>query len=157
MPRSSSVQDSGLFSDDNLQEWLAGEIHRFLNVEKKMTRQSLADAAGVNVHTIDALRKTDEGKRKVTTAQMLSLCCVMGERRVNGLLSHIGYGGATPLDEPDDLNLPDIIASGLRNMSVVANAAADGRIDHLEGPLVQEAADQIIATYLPLSSAGRAA
>lgn len=50
-----------------------------------------------------------------------------------------------------------IVATALPHMATIATAAADGRIDHIEAPLCRDAADTIIATFLPLSSAGGAA
>ncbi len=157
MATNPSVQDEGLLSDDRLQDWLNGELHRFLSVERAMTREQLASAAGVNIHTLDAIRKSDIGRRKPTPSVMLSLCLVMGPRRVNGLLANIGYGGAKPLDEADELNVNALVATGLTAFSTIATACADGRIDHLEAPRCREAADQIIATVMPLSSAAEAA
>lgn len=152
-----SVQSEGLLSDDRLHEWLEGELHTFLRVERTLDREQLANQSGVTLATLDAIRKKGEGRRKPTMAVMLSLCVVMGKRRVNGLLYHIGYGGAKPLDEADDLNPHLIVASLLPHVSTIATAAADGRIDHLEQPGCRNAADQIIATVMPLSSAGDAA
>lgn len=131
MADNKSVQDEGLFSDERLQEWLCNEIHRFIHIERLMTRGQLAEAAGISVDYLDALRKTGEGRRKLKPAAMLSLCVVMGQRRVNGLLANIGYGGAKPLDEADDICVHTIVASGLQHFST-------------------------IATVMPLSSAGAA-
>jgi tellurite resistance protein len=48
-------------------------------------------------------------------------------------------------------------AAAMQHLSVIATAAADGRIDHVERPAVREAADMLIATVLPVSSHGDAA
>jgi DNA-binding Xre family transcriptional regulator len=152
-----SVQQEGLLSDERLHEWLEGQLHLFLRVERAMDREELARQSGVSLSMLDAMRKTGEGRRKPTMAIMLSLCVVMGAKRVNGLLYHIGYGGAKPLDEADAVNPHLIIASLLPHVSTIASAAADGRIDHAEKPLCRDAADQIIASVMPLSSAGDAA
>lgn len=50
---------------------------------------------------------------------------------------------------------PQIAADAMGHLSVIARNAADGRIDHTEEAETAEAADQIIATVLPLSSAGK--
>lgn len=50
-----------------------------------------------------------------------------------------------------------IVATALPHMATIATAAADGRFDHTERPAVREAADQLVATFLALSSAGAAA
>lgn len=152
-----SVQQEGLLSDERLHEWLEQQLHLFLRVERTMDREELSEQSGVSLAMLDAIRKTGGGRRKPTLAVALSLCVVMGAKRVNGLLYHIGYGGAKPLDEADGLNPHLIVASLLPHVSTIANAAADGRIDHLEQPVCREAADQIIATVMPLSSAGDAA
>ncbi|WP_390549831.1 hypothetical protein [Qipengyuania sp. MTN3-11] len=96
-----------------------------------------------------------EGKEP-SLSNALSIACVLGARAINGVLSIIGYGGAKPLDEADEVNPNLIIASLLPHVSTIALAAADGRIDHIEKPGCTTAADQIIATVMPLSSAGAA-
>lgn len=154
--RNNAVQEEGMFSDEALQAWLGGEIHRFIHVEKIMSRTQLAEAARVSVDTLDAIRKTGEGRRPVRMSAMLSLCCVMGERRVNGLIAHIGYSGATPLDEPDKPDVRNIVANVLPHLARIGEAAKDGVIDYREQPMTTEAADHIIFEILPLSSAGRA-
>lgn len=118
------------------------------------TDEALHAASGVPARTIKSYRV--DGKEPCLT-NVLSLACVLGAPAVNALLALIGYGGATPLDEADDLNVNAIVAAGLAQFSIIATAAADGRIDHLEMPGCREAADQIIATVLPLASAGEAA
>lgn len=155
MADAKSVQDEGLFSDVTLQDWICGEIHRFLHVEKVMSRQQLADAAGISVDMLDAIRKTGEGRRKLGPAAMLCLCLVMGQRRVNGLLAFIGYAGAKPLDEAGVSSVRDIVANILPHLSTIAGAAKDGVIDHTEEPSTTSAADRIILEVLPLSSAGK--
>ena len=86
----------------------------------------------------------------------LSLAVVLGEGAINSIMSLIGYV-ARPLDEPGDLCVNSLVATGLQHFSTIATAAADGRIDHTEAPLCREAADMIIATVMPLSSAAGAA
>jgi len=119
-----------------------------------MGRQQLADAARINVHTLDAIRKTGEGCRPAGVGVTLSLCCVMGERSVNGLLAHIGYSGAAALDDQPHRNVSEIVANVLPDLSTIAQAAIDGRIDHTEEPGCRAAADHIIAELLPISSLG---
>lgn len=144
----------GLLSDDGLRAWLKGELDRFILFDRAMTREGLAAASRVNVHTLDALRSADPGKqRPLRPAALLSLVCVMGRHSVDGLLAQIGYGGATPLDEASHAPLGAIVATLITEMGTIATAAADGRIDHLEKPRTREAADRIIASALPLSSA----
>ncbi len=117
------------------------------------TDDSLAGACGIPARTIKSYRV--EGKEP-SLANALSLGCVIGPAGLNPILALIGYV-ATPLDEADDINPNAIVASVLPQLSIIAEAAKDGRIDHLEKPGCQIAADAIIACVLPLSSAGDAA
>jgi hypothetical protein len=153
-----SVQFEGLVSDNDLQAWLAKEIHRYLHIRPRKTREQLAEDSGVNIWTIDALRSTDLSKRRpLHPGQLLSLCYAMGDRAVNGLLAHIGYGGASLLGEGETLQVGSVVAEGMRHLTVIATAAADGKIDHTEQPQCQQAADDLIAAVIPISSAGKAA
>jgi len=117
------------------------------------TDDALEQASGVPARTIKSYRV--EGKEP-SLSNALSLAVVLGPRAVNSILALIGYGGAKPLDEADDLCVNALVATGLQHFSTIATAAADGRIDHIEAPLCREAADHIIATVMPLSSAGAA-
>lgn len=117
------------------------------------TDESLHGATGVPARTIKSYRV--EGKEPCLT-NALSIACVLGKDAINAVLAIIGYGGATPLDEADDLKPAEMIATGLRNIAVIATAAADGRIDHIEEPICTNAADELIATFLPLSSSAKA-
>lgn len=117
------------------------------------TDEALQEASGVPARTIKSYRI--EGKEP-SLSNALSLAMVLGGSSLNAILSTIGYV-ARPLDEADAIAPSKIVADGLAAFSVIATAAADGRIDHIEEPMCREAADQIIATVLPLSSAGAAA
>lgn len=155
MSHNKSVQSEGLVSDEQFQAWLVGEIHSFLNVERVMSREQLANAAGLTVSMLDAIRKAGEGRRKVGPGIGLSLCYVMGERRVNGMLAQIGFGGATSLDNQQDGDVRNLVADLLPGLSVIGEAAKDGRIDHIEQPHTTKAADDMIARLIPLSSFNR--
>lgn len=152
----SSVQTEPLLSDARVRDVLQRELRAAIIVERRFTREQLEKASGVNVHTIDALRSADPAKqRRVTMADAFSLAFVLGERAVNALLALIGYGGAAPLDGQDTFNPVAATANAMGHLAVIARAAADGRIDHIEEPECQLAADALIAEVLPLSSAGR--
>ena len=120
---------------------------------KGWTDASLSAASGVSARNIKAYRV--EGIEPPLSAAM-SLAVVLGPDAINAVLGHIGYV-ARPLDEPEAISPAQMVADGLNAFSVIASAAADGRFDHTEIPACQQAADTIIATVLPLSSAGRAA
>ena len=87
-------------------------------------------------------------------AAALSIAAVLGEWAVCRVVSLIGYT-ASAAEEASSLNPNEIVAGCMRDLSVLATAAADGRFDHVEMPSVTDAADHIIATVLPLSRAGR--
>lgn len=114
---------------------------------------ALSAASGVPARTIKSYRV--EGKEP-GLANALSLACVLGPRALNPLLALIGYV-ATPLEDADEADPARIVADLLPHVSTIAAAAADGRIDHIERPACQRAADQIIEAVMPLASAGSAA
>ena len=151
------AQTTPLFSDERLRNVLRRQIDRIINIDKSRTRQQLADDSGVNIYAIDAIMSTDAAKkRRVSIEDAFSLAYTIGERAVNALLMEIGYGGASRLTDPAAPDLSHLVADGLSDLSVIATALADGRIDHTEKPRTTEAADHLIATFLPLSSAGHA-
>lgn len=153
--RNESAQTSPLFSDERLRNVLRRQIDRVINVERTRTRQQLADDSGVNIYAIDAIMSADVAKkRRVAIEDAFSLAYSIGERAVNALLMEIGYGGASRLTDPAAPDYSHLIADGLSDLSVIASALADGRIDHTERPGTTQAADHLIATVLPLSSAG---
>lgn len=117
------------------------------------TDAQLEELSGVPARAIKSYRV--EG-REPSLHAALSLAVVIGKPAVNSILSLIGYT-ASPLDEADEADPRQVVADGLRHFTVIASAAADGRIDHLEAPLCRDAADRIIETVFPLSSAAGAA
>jgi predicted transcriptional regulator len=117
------------------------------------TDETLAAASGVKPATIKGYRV--EGKEP-SLSKALSLAVVIGPAAINPIMALIGYA-ARPLDEADELQPTVLAASALAHLSVIATAAADGRIDHTELPACRDAADQLIATILPISSHGDAA
>lgn len=117
------------------------------------TDHQLEALSGIPARTIKSYRVED---REPSLHAALSLAVVLGKPAINAILSVIGYT-ATSLDEAGDSDPRQIVADGLRHFTVIAGAAADGRIDHVEAPLCREAADRLIETVLPLSSAGAAA
>lgn len=152
MSDQSSVSDSALIGPQRVRSVVQGILRSAQ--ASGWTDDALSGASGIPARTIKSYRV--DGKEP-SLANALSLGCVLGKEAINALLALIGYGGATPLDEADELNVNDLVACGLRHFTTIATAAADGRIDHVEEPDCTAAADQIIATFLPLSSAGRAA
>lgn len=121
--------------------------------QTRFTDERLEQESGVDARAIKSYRV--EGKEP-SLSRALSILATLGQSDLNRILATIGYV-ARPLDESDELQVGEVVACILRHGSVIATAAADGRIDHLEEPHCQRAADELIATVLPLSSAGKAA
>ena len=155
MREGNSVQDQLVVSDDDVRDAVRSALHTAINVERQTTRAKVAADSGVNIHTIDAwLSRNVEKRRPISFAQALSVMHALGPRAVNSLLALIGYSGAR-LEGEDELQPMQIVADALGHLGTIGQAAADGRIDHTEEPGTTVAADMLIATVLPLSSAGR--
>lgn len=146
-----SVSDGGLCSRESVCDRVAAILRAAQGAG--WTDDALEDLSGVPARTIKSYRT--EGKEP-SLSNALSLAVVIGPKALNPILALVGYV-AKPLDEADGINPHLIVASLLPHVSTIASAAADGRIDHLEQPGCRDAADQIIATVMPLSSAGDAA
>ena len=150
-----SAQTGPIVSDERIRDTLRRQIERAYNVDRSFSRATLSSESGVSVHTLDQIMsRNPEKKRRVTMEDAFSIAQLLGDRAVSALLSTIGYT-ARRMDEPDALQPMLIAATAMAHLSTIATAAADGRIDHTEQPRCQEAADMIIATVLPMSSAGR--
>lgn len=154
MSRDQSVPSDPTVSDERIRNALRFHIDKAINVRRTTTRAQLAADSGVNIYTIDAILSRDAAKkRRVAMEDGFSLAHALGEDAVSSLLSLIGYA-ARPLDEATTMQPMLIAATTMQHLSTIATAAADGRFDHIEMPSCREAADIIIATVLPLSSAG---
>lgn len=149
MTVNTSVDDGGVVGPDRVRAVVQGVLRA---AQATWTDEALAEASGVKARTIKSYRV--EGKEP-SLSNALSLAVVIGPRALNPVLALIGYV-AKPLDEPDAMQPMQIAADAMAQLSVIASAAADGRIDHVEEPGVRAAADTLIATVLPLASAGRA-
>lgn len=112
----------------------------------------LSASSGIPERTIKSYR-TDGKDPSLTNA--LSLLAALGPDAVNAVLATIGYGGARPLGDAPAIDPRTIVADLLPHVSTLAQAAADGHFDHTEQRACEEAANHIIATVLPISSAGR--
>jgi hypothetical protein len=113
----------------------------------------LASDSGVSIHTIDSILSRDPAKvRRVAMEDGFSLARALGDNAVQGILALIGWTGCALADEAT-LQPMLIAATAMQGLSVIATAAADGRIDHTEQHQCRDAADLIIATIRPLSSA----
>ena len=144
---------------DRVIDTIRREIRVVVMVEKRLTVEQIAIASGVPVRALRTYMDNDETEaREPPTSNMLSIAVVLGERCVNAVLALIGYGGAVPLDEADELQPMALVADAMCEVGVIAQAAArgKGRISHVDDRVVAAAADKAIHDLLPFSSAGRA-
>lgn len=150
---SNSAQTGSLTSDERIRNVLRRHIQKAYDV-RSFTRATLADESGVSVHQIDQIVSRDAAKqRRVAAEDALNLAYTLGDAAVNAVLAEIRYT-ARRTDDAAMLAPMLIAATAMQGLSVIASAAADGRIDHMEEPLCRDAADLIIATVKPLSSLG---
>jgi hypothetical protein len=131
---------------------VCGAVRRVLDEARRrgITRAELAALTGIGERTIKSYQV--DGKEP-SLGNGLALVAACGPWAVSALLAVIHYA-ARPLDEGDELALGALVAEGIGQFARIAEAAADGRIDHTEEPACREAADRIIARLVPLSSAG---
>lgn len=158
MASRASVPASPIVSHDRIKGWIHRTLYTAIHVERRTTATQLAADSGVPLSCIQSYMKGTAAERKEPClSYALSIAVVLGTKVVNSLIAEIGYGGATPLDEPDAPQPALIVAAVLRNSTVIAEAATNNVIEDHERDAVQAAADTIIATVLPLSSQGQAA
>jgi transcriptional regulator with XRE-family HTH domain len=158
MDNDSAAQQTALVSRDRVIDTIRPLLRNATVVSRRFTVEQIADQAGVHIRTVRSYMANDPGEvREPTLSNALSIACVLGTPAVNSILALIGYGGAKPLEEAEEAHPMVAAATALHHLSTIATAAADGRIDHIERPACQEAADTIIATLIPYSSAGEAA
>lgn len=156
MTRASAATQEPIVSRDRVIDTMRGELRTAIIVQRRMTVEEVSAASGVPVRTIRTYMANDPAEvREPCLSAALSVAVVLGGRAVAALMALIGYSG-TPLDEPDPLQPMLLAATAMQHLSTIATAAADGRIDHTEMPGCREAADMLIATVLPLASAGAA-
>lgn len=152
MPDRNSVQNEGITSDEQIRNVLTRHIKRARD-RRQFTREQLAKESGVSVAQIDQIVSGSADKhRRVACEDAFNLAYTLGDDCVSALVGAMCYT-ASKIDA-DEVDAHHIVASALPHMATIASAAADGRFDHTERPAVREAADQLVATFLPLSSAG---
>jgi hypothetical protein len=150
-----AARNGAITSDERIRNALRRHIRRALDTHA-FTRASLEKESKVSIHTIDHILTNDPAKhRRVAAEDALCLAYVLGDDAVAALVGCIHYTASRP-DDGRAAAPGRIVAAGIAAFSTIANAAADGRIDHTERPACRDAADMIIATVLPLSSAGDA-
>jgi len=155
MPDHSSAPNHGATSDERIRNTLKRHIRRAFD-RHDFTRAQLSEESGVGLSQIDQIMSGATDKhRRVTAEDALNLAYTLGDRAVSALVGCIHYT-ATKRDA-EGVAATRLVADILPQVSVLAEAAADGRIDHSERPACRDAADNIIAIVTPLSSAGDAA
>lgn len=150
-----SVQTSPIVSHDSVTGAIRTMLRAAVVVQRRFTAEQLANDSGVSLSAIRSYMRNDEPKEP-SLGNALSLAVVIGPRAVSSIMALIGYSAA-PLDEPEAMQPMQIVSDALGHLSTIGKAAADNRIDHTEEPETTEAADMLIATILPLSSAWKAA
>lgn len=152
MTDSGSVRNNAITSDERIRNVLQRHIRKAYD-RHDFTREELVRESGVSISQIDQIMAGDSLKhRRVACEDAFNLAYTLGDGAVKALVATMKYIARRP-DEPDPLNPHMIVASVLPHVSTIATAAADGRIDYSEAPACRDAADQIIATVMPLSSA----
>lgn len=158
MASRASVPASPLVPHDRAKAWLYRQLYNAVHVNRTTTATQIAIDSGVPLSCIQSYMKGTAAERKeACVSYALSIAVVLGKDVVNSLLAEIGYGGATPLDEPDSLQPVRVVAECMKNFAVIAEAATNNVFEEHEQSDVSGAADGIIATLLPISSAGLAA
>lgn len=145
-----SADDTALVSPDRVRAVMQAVLR--MAQGDGWTDEALGASAGMKPRRIKCYRTED---KEPSVSAMLSIGCVLGPKALNPILSLIGYV-ARPLEEGDTMNPMAIAAMGMSQLAIIAQAASDGRIDHIEEKPVTQAADLLIATILPLSSHAKA-
>jgi hypothetical protein len=147
--------NEGATSDERIRAVLGRHIKRAYD-RRLFTRATLASESGVHISQIDQIVSHDPAKqRRVTAEDALNLAYALGESAVMALMGCIYYAAFRPART--DATPSQIVADGMRQLTIIAEAAADGRIDHTERHGCIEAADRLIMLVSPISSVGAAA
>lgn len=155
--RNNAAEDSAVVTRDCVIETIRPLLRNAIVVKRRFTAEQLADLSGVKLRAIRSYMDMDEGEvREPSLSSALSLATVLGTDAVNSILAMMGYGGAKPLDEADEAKPMQDMVKAMGALNVFAQAAVDDRIDYTERPQVQEAADTLIATFIPYSTMGDA-
>lgn len=144
-----SVPDEHFDGDDSVAEELAAALRRAQR--EGITDERLEHRTGIKASRIKSYRLRT---RNPSLGAGLVIAAALGEWAINLILHPVAFQGSR-LDGGDTVQPMQIVADALGHLGVIGQAAADNRIDHIEEPRTTEAADMLIATVLPLSSAGR--
>lgn len=157
MPGKTAVPSEPIVSRDRIKDVMFRLLRSEVIVARRFTAEQLADESGVGVEAIRSYMKGSPAARKeASLSSALSIAAVLGPKAVNALLAVIGYA-AHPLEDPDEVRPGDVVAGVMREVAVMAEIAADGRVIHTEEERWKRAHDNIIELVTPGSSAGEAA
>ena len=155
--RNNSAEEQSIVARDRVIDWMRFELHRAVHLEKRFTVKEIASRSGVAQRLLTSyISQNVNEQREATLSNAMSIAVVLGTDAINRMLALIGYGGATPLDEADDMQPMEVVAGVMAPLNVIVQAAANNRWDVGEKVPVREAADLIITHMLPLSSQGDA-
>lgn len=158
MSATESVECTAIVSRNRVTDALRTILHIAINVERRFSAVQIAELSGIKVRAVRSYMSPDEADvREPSLSAALSIAVVVGPRAVNSLLSLIGYSGAKPMADEDTQTPMQMVAAMMAPFNTIVQAASDNLFDHQERPSCRDAADQIIATIMPLSSAGDAA
>ena len=148
MSHNNSVSNESVVSHQSVCDVMAALLRV---ASMKHADDQLAALTGIPPRTLKSYRI--EGKEP-SMSNALSIAVVLGENAVQSIMSIIGYS-ARPLEQSQEPCPMHLTAEAMKGLAVIASAAADGRVDHLEAPVVRENADAVIRAMAPLSSVGQ--
>jgi hypothetical protein len=154
-----SAGQSSVVARDRVIDTVRTQLRIAIQVERRFTVEQISEQSGVAVRALRSYMANDPTEaREPSTSALLSIGCVLGPRCVNAVLSLIGYGGAEPLDEPDQPEPMTLAGDMMTELAIITQAAArgKGRINHQDAPAVEKAANQIVHDALKLSSIAEA-
>ncbi|KRS17512.1 hypothetical protein RIdsm_02515 [Roseovarius indicus] len=116
---------------------------------KRYSVQGLADAARIKPRTIESYLS---GDATPGLNGFISLCAVLGPAFTSDVLAEAGLvARSADADEPEHMRAISLMSEGTR---MIADALADGYVDHQERAKIKPHADRIIAIMEPLARTG---
>lgn len=113
---------------------------------RKHSVQGLADATGIKARTVESYLA---GDATPGLNGFLSLCCVLGPSFTSDVLSPCGQvARSADADAPEYMRAMGLMGEGIHKL---AEALADGQVDHRERAQLKPLADEMIAALEPLA------
>lgn len=129
-------------NDDMMQVSIANQLPAIIRrrrTERGFSQHKLAELINCVPGTV---QNWESGKTMPDAASLALLNQVLGEKFVNDFLCFSGHCGAYPAD--GNVPPPQALAEISRGVTCMAEALADGRIDHTEYPSIFNALGSII-------------